>query len=144
MTTDGTIILAADHSARHWTSTESGRLMLSPSVHRRVACRTFHVIFNPYKPAVIDWLTLDPPARVRLIASPIWDIAVQTEGKARPHMAAYARSLDDAEVADAIALNAWEEGRHMKMPFCLVGAYDIPLAPNLSTEHHATPSGPTW
>ena len=39
--------------------------------------------FNPYKPAVIDWPKLDAAARERLVSLPIWDIAVQTEGKAQ-------------------------------------------------------------
>lgn len=89
----------------------------------------FDETFNPYKPAVIDWPTLDPPARERLIALPIWDIAVQTEGKARLRMATYARTLDDAEMAEAIALNAWEEGRHKEVLSRLVEVYGIPLAP---------------
>ena len=62
----------------------------------------FHETFNPYKPAVIEWSTLDPPARERLIVLPIWDIAVQTEGKARLRMAAYARTLDDETCARVI------------------------------------------
>ncbi len=70
----------------------------------------FHETFNPYKPAVVNWPKLDPPTLERLIAMPIWDIAVQTEGLARLRMAAYARSLTDPEMADAIALNAWKRG----------------------------------
>ena len=55
----------------------------------------FHETFNPYKPSVIDWPRLDPPALERLTSLPIWDIAVQTEGKARLRMQCYAASLRD-------------------------------------------------
>ena len=129
MTTDATTIRAADHAARHWTSPEPGRLVAGSPAHRRATCRMFHETFNPYKPAVIDWPKLDPPALERLIALPIWDIAVQTEGQARLRMGAYARSLADPEMAEAIALNAWEEGRHKEVLSRLVEAYGIPLAP---------------
>ena len=46
--------------------------------------------FNPYKPAVIDWPKLDAEARDRLVSLPIWDIAVQTEGRASLSVLTYA------------------------------------------------------
>ncbi len=60
-------------------------------------------------------------------ALPIWDIAVQTEGKARLRMAAYARLVKDPEMRSAIALNAWEENRHKQVLSKMVQAYGIPL-----------------
>jgi hypothetical protein len=134
MTTDAATIVAADHAARHWTSPEAGRLEPGSPAHLRATCRMFHETFNPYKPAVIDWPKLDPPALERIVALPIWDIAVQTEGQARLRMQAYASSLADAEMADTIALNAWEEGRHKEVLSRLVAAYGIPLAPE--PEYH--------
>jgi hypothetical protein len=101
----------------------------------------FHETFNPYKPAVIDWPKLDPPALERLVALPIWDIAVQTEGQAQLRMAAYARSLADPEMAEAIALNAWEEGRHKEVLSRLVEAYGIPIAPE---PEYRTPRDIEW
>ena len=141
MITDGATIQAADHAARHWTSTESGRLMPGSPAYRRATCRLFHVTFNPYKPAVIDRPALDLPARGRLIALPIWDIAVQIEGKARLRMAAFAGTLNDAEMAEAIALNAWEEGRHKEVLSRVIEAYDVPLAPE---PEYRTPRDTEW
>jgi hypothetical protein len=51
--------------------------------HKSLFCRTLLDTFNPYKPAVIDWPKLDTATRNRLVSLPIWDIAVQTEGRAR-------------------------------------------------------------
>ena len=89
----------------------------------------FRETFNPYKPSIIDWPELSPEARDRLVQLPIWDIAVQTEGKARLRMLAYADSLADPAWRDAIALNAWEEGRYKVVLANLVQAYGIALAP---------------
>ena len=89
----------------------------------------FRETFNPYKPSVIDWPRLEPEALQRLIGLPIWNIAVQTEGKARLRMLAYANSLHDADWHDAIGQNGWEEGRHKEVLANLVQAYGIKLEP---------------
>jgi hypothetical protein len=60
---------------------------------------------------------------------PIWDIAVHTESRARLRFAAYAASVADPEIGQAIMLNAWEENRHKEVLANLVAAYDIELAP---------------
>ena len=122
-------IEAADHAARHWQFPMPGPLRVGTDEHKQAACRMFHETFNPYKPSVIDWPKLDPAALERLTSLPIWDIAVQTEGKARLRMASYAASLRDQEWRDALALNAWEEGRHKEVLSNLVQAYGIVLAP---------------
>ena len=101
----------------------------------------FHETFNPYKPSVIDWPTLDPAALERLTSLPIWDIAVQTEGKARLRMQCYADSLQDRAWRDALALNSWEEGRHKEVLSNLVQAYGITLAPEPG---YATPRDTEW
>jgi len=85
--------------------------------------------FNPYKPAVIDWPKLDPQVRDRLTSLPIWDIAVQTEGRARLNVASYAAVTCDPLLRKAIELNAFEEGRHKHVLANLVAAYGIGLEP---------------
>lgn len=123
-------IATADRAARHWLgNTVSGPVPLGSDLHKQMVCRMFRETFNPYKPTIIDWPMLSPEARDRLVMLPIWDIAVQTEGKARLRMQAYANSLTDAEWRDAISLNGWEEGRHKVVLANLVQAYGITLAP---------------
>jgi hypothetical protein len=122
-------IAAADHAARHWTAAEAGPLRPGSAAHGHAVARMFRDTFNPYKPSVIDWPKLDEPARARLISLPIWDIAVQTEGKARLRMLSYARAATDPVWAGAVELNGWEEGRHKTVLANLVAAYGIQLAP---------------
>ncbi len=141
MTADAATIAAADHAARHWTSPEPGPLRPGSDAHRRAMCALFHETFNPYKPAVIDWPRLDPAALHRLTSLPIWDIAVQTEGKARLRMLAYADTLADPALREAIALNGWEEGRHKEVLARLVEFYGIRLAPE---PEYTVPRDPEW
>jgi hypothetical protein len=60
---------------------------------------------------------------------PIWDIAVQTEGRARLNVASYAAVTTDPLLREAIELNAFEEGRHKHVLSNMVAAYSIALAP---------------
>jgi hypothetical protein len=106
-----------------------GPVRLGSDAHKDLFCRTLLDTFNPYKPAVIDWPELDAPARDRLVRLPIWDIAVQTEGRARLNVATYAATAPDPLLRKAIELNAFEEGRHKHVLSNLVAAYGIALAP---------------
>jgi hypothetical protein len=110
-------------------SVPEGPIRLGSDAHKALFCRTLLNTFNPYKPAVIDWPKLDAEARDRLVSLPIWDIAVQTEGRARLNVASYASSASDPLLRKAIELNAFEEGRHKHVLSNLVTAYGIALAP---------------
>jgi hypothetical protein len=90
-----------------------GPIRVGSDGHRELFCRTLLDTFNPYKPAVIDWPHLDEDALARLVALPIWDIAVQTEGRARLNVASYASEVSDPLLRRAVELNAFEEGRHI-------------------------------
>jgi hypothetical protein len=134
-------IETADRRARHWTSSHAGPLTPGSEVHKREVARMFHETFNPYRPSVIEWPALNDEARQRITSLPIWDIAVQTEGKARLRMASYARRVADADMRSAIALNAWEENRHKEVLSKLVNRYDIALA---SEPAYQEPRDPEW
>ena len=106
-----------------------GAIRIGSEAHKTLFCRTLLDTFNPYKPAVIDWPRLETDARARLVDLPIWDIAVQTEGRARLNVAAYGAVTADPLLRNAIELNAFEEGRHKHVLSNLVAAYGITLAP---------------
>jgi hypothetical protein len=118
-----------------------GRIQRGSEAHKSLFCRTLLATFNPYKPAVIDWPELDADARERLVSLPIWDIAVQTEGRARLNVASYAAITRDPLLREAIELNAFEEGRHKSVLANMVQAYGIALAPE---PEYLTPRDPEW
>ncbi len=119
----------------------SGPIRLGSRAHKSLFCRMLLTTFNPYKPAVIDWPKLDPEARERLVGLPIWDIAVQTEGKAKLRVASYGALVGDPLLKKAIELNAFEEGRHKHVLSNLVEAYGIELAPE---PEYLPPRDPEW
>src|SRR5712671_1544009 len=120
---------AVSESSGAQGSFSEGPIRLGSDAHKSLFCRTLLDTFNPYKPAVIDWPKLDAEAQNRLISLPIWDIAVQTEGRARLNVASYAAVTPDPLLKKAIELNAFEEGRHKHVLSNLVAAYGIALAP---------------
>src|SRR5579872_2612777 len=91
------------------TSERPAPLRLGSTQHKDLFCRMLLDTFNPYKPAVIDWPKLDPDARDRLVNLPIWDIAVQTEGKASQRVKSYAALIGDPLLREAVELNGFEE-----------------------------------
>lgn len=97
--------------------------------------------YNPYKPAVIEWPELDDEARQRLISLPIWDIAVQTEGRARLRILSYAATIADPLLRQALEHMAFEEGRHKEVLAHLVAAYGIALQPE---PEYLAPRDPEW
>jgi hypothetical protein len=116
-------------------------MRIGSDAHKILFCNTLLQTFDPYKPAVIDWPALESEARDRLVGLPIWDIAVQTEGRARLNVAAYAAVTADPLLRQAIELNAFEEGRHKHVLSNLVQAYGIALAPE---PHYVVQGDPEW
>jgi hypothetical protein len=127
-TADKDSLATAERNARHWQSMVDGPIRIGSDLHLRELCRMFHDTFNPYRPAVLEWPQLDPAALQRIVSLPIWDIAVQTEGKARLRMAAYAKTVRNADMRNTLTLNAWEENRHKEILSRMVATYGIPLA----------------
>jgi hypothetical protein len=117
------------------------RVAPGSEAHKALFCRTLLDTFNPYEPAVIDWPRLERAERDRLVGLPIWDIAVQTEGRARLNVASYAEVVSDPLLREAIELNAFEEGRHKNVLANLVQAYGIVLAPE---PPYPRPRDPEW
>lgn len=61
---------------------------------------------DPYRPALIDWPTLDEATRDKIVSLPIWDIAVATEGRA-------GLGLLPARAGRYVRAGDREEGRHI-------------------------------
>jgi len=137
----GAALALPDTSAEAWPGPPPGRFRLGGEAHKRLFCRTLLDTFDPYRPAVIDWPTLEPQVRDRLVSLPIWDIAVQTEGKAGLRVKTYAELIADPLLKKAVLLNAYEESRHKVVLANLVQAYGIELEPE---PEYKKPKDPEW
>src|SRR5215469_483677 len=138
---DDAAIASADRNARMWAAAVPGPIVPGSDAHKTAFCRMLLETHNPYKPSIIDWPPLKPDARDRLISLPIWDIAVQTEGKARLRVLSYGHTVADPLLQQAIELDGFEEGRHKEVLSNLVQAYGIRLAPE---PEYLRPRDPEW
>jgi hypothetical protein len=122
-------------------SPPAGPIRTGSEDHKKLFCSALLSTFDPYRPTVIDWPSLEPEALQRLISLPIWDIAVQTEGKAGLRVASYGDTVADPLLNQAFALNAFEERRHKHVLHNMVQAYGIKLAPE---PKYLKPRDPEW
>ena len=114
---------------RNWDYERQGPVKIGSDAHKEMFCRMLLETHNPYKPAVIDWPPLEPDALERLTSLPIWDIAVQTEGRASIRVATFAATIKDTLLRETLDMDGGEEARHKIVLSKLVDAYGIRLAP---------------
>ncbi|MGO8854369.1 MAG: ferritin-like domain-containing protein [Steroidobacteraceae bacterium] len=127
---------------RNWSGPDPERsLRIGSEEHKQMFCRMLLETHNPYKPAVIAWPELAPDARQRVTSLPIWDIAVQTEGRASIRVKAFAASVSDPLLRNALEMDAGEEARHKVVLSNLVQAYGIQLEPE---PDYPMPSNAEW
>jgi hypothetical protein len=135
-----TLTLAdADYLMRHWTHPDAGPIEIGSDAHKTMFCEMLLATHNPYKPAVIEWPVLPPDQLRRITSLPIWDIAVQTEGRASIRVATYAATIEDPLLREALTLDGNEEARHKIVLSKLVQAYGIQLGPE---PHYPPPANP--
>jgi hypothetical protein len=107
----------------------TGAIRLGSEQHLELLCRQLLETHDPYKPAIIDWPKLDAETRGRIVALPIWDIAVQTEGRAGINVRTYAERNCNGLLKKAVEMNAFEESRHKQVLANMVTYYGIELRP---------------
>jgi hypothetical protein len=135
-------IEGADFIMRNWSGRASdSSLKIGSDEHKTLFCRMLLETHNPYKPAVIEWPALAPDARQRVMSLPIWDIAVQTEGRASIRAKSFAALVADPLLRSALEMDADEEARHKVVLSKLVQAYGIQLEPE---PDYAMPRDPEW
>ncbi|MGO4379503.1 ferritin-like domain-containing protein [Pseudoduganella sp. RAF19] len=134
-------ILQADHAMRNWADPSPDPVRPGSERHLRMFCELLLQTHNPYKPAVIDWPKLEPDALNRVTSLPIWDIAVQTEGRASIRVRTFAQTVQDPLLRRALDMDADEEARHKVVLSKLVEAYGIKLAPE---PDYPPPDDPEW
>jgi len=120
---------------------QTGRFRLGDEAHKTLFCRTLLETHDPYRPAIIDWPKLDDATRDKIVSLPIWDIAVQTEGRAGMNVRTYGEDLADPLLKQAVDMNAFEESRHKTVLAHMVEAYGIKLEPE---PEYRRPKDPEW
>ncbi len=138
---DDAAVVTADFNARHWNFNTPGPIRPGADAHFQMLTQLLAATYNPYKPAVLNWPKLEPETLARITSLPIWDIAVQTEIKASMRIEAFAATIKNPALRDALMHMAAEERRHRDVLSRLVAAYDIPMQPE---ETYQLPRDPEW
>ncbi len=90
----------------------SERLVIGSEEHKRLFCRMLIDTHDPFDPEHIAWPKIDADDRRRIAALPFWNDAIADERNARRRLELLAARQTDPLLAEALALQGREEGRH--------------------------------
>lgn len=111
------------------TPLPTGPVRLGSDEHLLLFSRMLLDTHDPYRPALIDWPRLDPDVRDKIVSLPIWDMAVQTEGRTGLFVKTFAATVREPLLKSAVEMDAFEERRHKVVLADMVHAYGIELQP---------------
>ena len=93
--------------------------------HRDLFCRDFLAGHRAFEPENLPWPNLEEKYLERLHAIPFWGIAKAMERKAGIMVSAFADTLQDPLIREAVALQGVEEARHARIMSTLVDRYGL-------------------
>jgi hypothetical protein len=103
-------------------------LQLGSPQHKDLFCRSFIDSYLDYEPKDLPWPELDAISLDRLKGIPFWREALLTEQEAGVMVTAFAQTIDDPLIQEAIALQAFEESRHARLIDVLIDRYQIEIS----------------
>ncbi|UAK23505.1 ferritin-like domain-containing protein [Sphingomonas nostoxanthinifaciens] len=116
-------------------------IKLGSPEHKMLFCHMLLDTHDAYKPALIDWPPLEPETQARIASLPIWDMAVQTEGRTGLFVKTFGESLSDPLLKRAVEMDAFEEQRHKIVLHDMVTSYGIKLE---EEPPYVRPKDPEW
>jgi hypothetical protein len=108
--------------------------------HKERFCRRFIASHCRFDPATLAWPDLDDAALARLRGIPFWQEVLYTERRAGAIVSAYAQTIADPLVREAVTLQGFEEARHAELLRVMIRRYcvaaeecplDEPTSPDL-------------
>jgi hypothetical protein len=99
--------------------------------HRDLFCRNFVDSHVAFEPEALPWPELEPRLLGLLRTFPFWSYARSIEHRAGRMVTAFARTLEDPVIREAVAVQGVEETRHGRLMAHVVERYgiDAPLLP---------------
>jgi hypothetical protein len=109
--------------------------------HKERFCRDLIASHQVFAAAELSWPELDEEALGRLRAIPFWQEVLYTERRAGLIVEAYARTVGDPLVREAVALQGFEEARHAELLREMIKRYRVgveerPLNEPLAADLH--------
>ncbi len=102
-------------------------MKLGSEEHKQLFCRQFLDSHLKYEPETLAWPELDSVFLERLRAIPFWQEALFIEREAGLMVSAFAETIEDSLIRDAIALQGREESRHARLIEYLINHYQIEI-----------------
>jgi hypothetical protein len=107
--------------------------------HKTLFCQSFIETHRSFTPSELPWPEIDAISIDRLRSIPFWSIALAAERNAGRMVTAYAKTLTDPLIAEALAVQGVEETRHGELLSVMLERYGVevaerPLPPLNATE----------
>jgi hypothetical protein len=116
-------------------------MQIGSEAHKERFCRQFIDSHQRFDPETLPWPELDEPALERMRAVPFWQEVLHTERRAGAIVRAFAATITDPLVREAVDLEGVEEARHARLIGVMVRRYGLaaeekeiePIGPDLHT-----------
>jgi len=105
---------------------------IGTTYHRDLFCANFIETHRPFEPESLPWPRLEGALLDRLRAFPLWSYARTIERRAGQMVTAFAQTLEDPVIREAVALQGYEETRHARLMQHVLDRYGID-APDFQT-----------
>jgi hypothetical protein len=100
-------------------------IQVGSDAHRELFCRQFIDTYTAYQPETLPWPVLSAPDLERLRSVPFWQEVLHTERRAGMIVQAFAKTIDEPLVREAVDLQGKEEARHADLLREMIRRYDI-------------------
>jgi hypothetical protein len=102
-----------------------GVMKIGSDEHKHRFCAQFVASHDCYDPEAFAWPDLDEAALGRLRAIPFWSEVLYTERRAGAIVNAYAATIADPIVREAVMLQGFEEARHADLLRLMIRRYGL-------------------
>jgi hypothetical protein len=113
-----------------WTSTARRRtraVKIGSDEHKDLFCRLFLESHQRFEPQALPWPDLDSDALARLRAVPFWQEVLHTELRAGRIVNAFAPTISDPVLREAVAVQGFEEARHAGLLRVMIERYGVEI-----------------
>jgi len=93
--------------------------------HKELFCRDFINSHRRFEPEALPWPTLNDAELARLRSVPFWQEVFHTERRAGAIVQAFAETVDDPLLREAVDLQGYEEARHACLIRFMIDFYGI-------------------
>ncbi|HTH99218.1 MAG TPA: ferritin-like domain-containing protein [Stellaceae bacterium] len=100
-------------------------MKIGSDAHRDLFCKHFIATFTPYEPETLPWPELSEEELTRLRTVPFWQEVLHTEQRAGAIVKAFAVTIKDPLVKEAVDLQGFEEARHAALLREMIRRYGV-------------------